>query len=59
MYMAIASPCPGFNRGKNVPGGGRSSRSPPYGTFLQAKDEFDKLNHKPYVNVATLVARHS
>jgi len=24
-----ASPCPGFNRGKTAPGGGRGSRSPP------------------------------
>ena len=29
VHVAIASPCPGFNRGKNAPGGGRGSRSPP------------------------------
>ena len=29
VHVAITSPCPSFNRGKNAPGGGRSSRSPP------------------------------
>ena len=29
-----ASPCPGFNHGKNAPGGGCSSRSPPAHNIL-------------------------
>jgi len=29
VHVGCASPCPGFNRGKIAPGGGRGSRGPP------------------------------
>ena len=41
VHVANASPCPGFNRGKNAPGGGRGSRSPTWHILIELISIFD------------------
>ena len=56
VHVAIASPCPGFNRGKNAPGGGRGSRSPRIFVLPQnLTAHCDSLHKSPHLRLEKIL----